>query len=433
MPIAPTTDERAATRLGWRVAFSAGLASYIDAGAIAGTGTALVILQDPMNLSAGQIGQLSALLTVMIAVGAIVGGRLGDRFGRRRVFIVTLTVYAIAAIVLAFTPGVAFLYIGLAALGLAGGADLPVSMAMVAESAPEDKRGKMVTFSHILWMGGVLGVLLISIFFGNSETLGAHLIYGHLAAIAIIAIAFRWRIPESRVWTETITLPTSKDRSGTLRALFTSRLLAPLIATGLFYALVNIAANTNGQFATYLYVNVAGVDVATASVFSLIVLLVSVAGLFVMMRVVDSTYRHRAFVVAAVIATIALAVPLVFGVNVVTLLTLGILSSIGGAIAGEPMYKIWSQELFPTEQRSTAQGITIAFARLVAAAAALFTPLIIEVGPELLFVFLIVASGSAYLIGIFWIFRMHSFFAHSGDALDAEDAPVGPNANSKST
>ena len=59
--------------------------------------------------------------------------------------------------------------------------------------------------------------------------------------------------------------------------------------------------------------------------------------------------------------------PLVFGVTAVTLVVMGVLGALGGAIAGEPMYKIWSQELFPTSHRSTAQGITIAFARLVAA------------------------------------------------------------------
>ena len=183
-----TAAEKEANRHGWRVAFAAGLASYIDAGAIAGTGTALVIMQGSLGLEAAQVGQLSALLTIMIAVGAIIGGRLGDRFGRRRVFLVTLTVYVIAALTLAFVPGIAPLYLGLAALGLAAGADLPVSMAMIAESAPENKRGKMVTFSHMLWMAGILGVIVISIFFGNAGTLGAQIIYGHLAVVALIAI-----------------------------------------------------------------------------------------------------------------------------------------------------------------------------------------------------------------------------------------------------
>ncbi len=410
------SPQKAATRQGWRVAFAAGLASYVDAGAIAGTGTALVILQGSMGLTPGQIGQLSALLTIMIAVGALVGGLLGDRYGRRRVFLVTLTVLVMAAVLLMLVPNLALLYVGLAILGLAAGADLPVSMAMIAESAPEDKRGKMVTFSHVLWMAGILGVIVISIFFGNAGVLGAQIIYGHLAVVALIAVALRWGIPESRLWSESRIRPVDEERVDvrSLRALFTPKLFAPLAATGLFYALVNIAANTNGQFSTYLFVNVAGVDVATASMAGLGILVLSVAGLFVMMRIADSSNRRRSFIVAAALALVGLAVPLVFGVSALTLIIMGVLGVLAGAVAGEPIYKVWSQELFPTSHRSTAQGITIAFARLVAAAAALVTPLIIAAGPQLLFVFLFVTSAAAYLIGIFWIFRMRSYIKEEG-------------------
>lgn len=420
-----TLDQKAINRHGWRVAFASGLASYVDAGAIAGTGTALVILQGSLGLTPAQIGQLSALLTIMIAVGALLGGRLGDRFGRRRVFLVTLSVFVVAALALMLAPSVALLYIGLAVLGLAAGADLPVSMAMIAESAPEDKRGKMVTFTHVLWMAGILGVIIISIFFGNAGVLGAQIIYGHLAAVALIAVALRWGIPESRLWTESQNSPADEERVDlrSLRALFSPRLFAPLAATGLFYALVNIAANTNGQFSTYLFVNVAGVDVATASMLGLGILLLSVAGLFVMMRIVDGSRRHRTFVLAAILALVGLAVPLVFGVTVITLVFMGVCGALGGAIAGEPMYKIWSQELFPTSHRSTAQGITIAFARLVAAGAALVTPLIIAAGPALLFLFLIITSGAAYLIGIFWIFRMRTFLKDDGGMVAAGTSP----------
>ena len=424
-----TLDQRVATRHGWRVAFASGLASYVDAGAIAGTGTALVILQGPLGLTPGQIGQLSALLTVMIAGGALIGGRLGDRLGRRRVFLATLSIFIVAAFALMLFPSVPVLYVGLALLGFAAGADLPVSMAMIAESAPEDKRGKMVTFTHVLWMAGILGVIVISIFFGNAGMLGAQIIYGHLAVVALLAVALRWGIKESRLWTETRNVAVGDDAVdgervdlSSLRALFAPKLLAPLVATGLFYALVNIAANTNGQFSTYLFVNVAGTDVATASMLGLGILLLSVAGLFVMMKIVDTSKRHRSFVIAAILALAGLAVPLVFGITAVTLVVMGVLGALGGAIAGEPMYKIWSQELFPTSHRSTAQGITIAFARLVAAGAALVTPLIISAGPTLLFVFLIITSGAAYLIGIFWIFRMRTFLKGDGGVTVTQDA-----------
>ena len=71
---------------------------------------------------------------------------------------------------------------------------------------------------------------------------------------------------------------------------------------------------------------------------------------------------------------------------------------------------MWSQELFPTQYRSSAQGITIAFTRVVAAVAALFTPLIIEYGPQVLFYFLITTTVVAALIGILWVARIPKVF-----------------------
>lgn len=422
-----TTSSKATTRRGWRVAIAAGLASYIDAGSIVGTGSALVIMQGTIGLDPAQIGQLSALLTVAIAVGAIFGGRLGDKFGRRRVFLITLSAYAVAALLLAFVPNVGLLYIGLIVIGVAGGADLPVSLAMVAESAPEDKRGKMVAFSHLFWIFGILGVIIVSIFFGNSGALGVAVIFGHLAVVAIIGILLRISIPESKMWTESIRLPeqSGKPDPTRIRTLFRAPLIAPMVATGLFYALVNIAANTNGQFATFLYVNYAGVDVSTASLFGLVVLALGAVGVLIMMRVADRHSRNRTFVVAAIVGLVAIAVPLTFGISVWTLVTFGILGAISSAIAGEPIYKVWSQELFPTEHRSTAQGVTIAFARVVAAAVALVTPLVVAVGPALLFGFLLVTSAAAYAIGIFWVFKLRTFLASPAHPDDTESTEVG--------
>ncbi len=49
-------------------------------------------------------------------------------------------------------------------------------------------------------------------------------------------------------------------------------------------------------------------------------------------------------------------------------------------------------------------------------------PLIISAGPTLLFVFLIITSGAAYLIGIFWIFRMRIFLKGDDGVTVTRDA-----------
>src|SRR3954464_7630512 len=96
------TRLRELPRSAWRVAILAGMASYLDAGSIITSGGALVLYKEHFGLTLSQIGQLSAILTFLFAIGALTGGRLGDRFGRRRVFTTTMTGLAIGAALLVF-------------------------------------------------------------------------------------------------------------------------------------------------------------------------------------------------------------------------------------------------------------------------------------------------------------------------------------------
>ena len=82
----------------WWVGFVSGLASYIDACAIVSSGIAFVIYRHTIGLTDGQYGALSGALTFSIAVGALFGGRLGDRFGRKHVFSVTMVLIVIGAV-----------------------------------------------------------------------------------------------------------------------------------------------------------------------------------------------------------------------------------------------------------------------------------------------------------------------------------------------
>ena len=67
---------------------------------------------------------------------------------------------------------------------------------------------------------------------------------------------------------------------------------------------------------------------------------------------------------------------LIFPFNTVTAIALVGLFGIGAAIAGEPFYKTWSQELFPTMLRTTAQGLTFSVARFLLGIWSFFVPVL---------------------------------------------------------
>lgn len=396
----------AKTNRPWWTATIAGMASYLDAAAIVTTGTALVLFQDQFNLGPAAMGQLSALLTIMIAIGALIGGRLGDMYGRKRVFAWTMVLFAAGALLLMLATSISMLYIGILLVGFAAGADLPVSMAMISESAPEGKKGKMITFSHVLWMVGVLAVQVIGIFVGDMGPQGARIMYAHLFIVAVVVLILRAGLPESAEWVRNKATESAAESKNVVKNLLRSRYAIPLVATALFYSIANIAANTNGQFNTYLYVNVAGASVSTASTIGLVAFGCSFLGLLVNMKFVDSKWRMPVFVITSAISVVAFIIPVMLGVSTWSLAIMAVLYSIGGSVAGEPMYKVWSQELFPTRYRSTAQGITIAFTRVVAAIFALFTPQIINGGVNVLFLFLVATTIVACLIGILWLAKI---------------------------
>ena len=417
-------------RQAWKVAVLAGMASYLDAGCIITSGGALVLYKDRFGLGTGTIGALSALLTFLFAVGALVGGRLGDRFGRRKVFTVTMIGLAVGIAVMAGAQNVAMLYIGTAIIGFSIGADLPVSMTMIAEEAPPGAKARLVAFSHVLWMLAIGTVFAVQALVGGLGTTGGRIMWLHLLVVAVVVLVLRSTMPESKEWTAARERAATNEledveghRLDAGRELLRRPFILPLVALGLFYGIVNLSANTGGQFATLLYTEAAGVSVSTAGLIGLIVLGISFLAVLGFMRIIERPNRMAFFLVGGILYIVAQAVPLVFGVSVWTLVVWQALGGVGGMFAGEPMWKIWSQELFPTLLRSSAQGATTFFTRVLAAVVALWTPLLIQVGPSLLFGFLTVCVAFTTALGWFWIRRM----PHGQDVEEALESGTPPH------
>jgi inositol transporter-like SP family MFS transporter len=405
-------------RAAWRVALLAGMASYLDAGAIITSGGALVLYKEQFGLTMAQIGQLSAVLTALFAVGALVGGRLGDRYGRRKVFTVTMLGLAAGTATLTFAPDIATLFIGTILVGFCIGADLPVSMAMIAEEAPPGFKGRLIAFSHVLWMAAIGVTFLVQIAVGELGAIGGRLMWGHILAVTLLVLVLRSTLPESEEWLRAHARRGQTDAAGQaleingLRELFSRRYIGPFIALALFYGVFNLAANTGGQFGTLLYTELAHTSVSTAGMVNTAQLAISFASALMFMRTVDLPSRMNWFLIGGLLAIAGQLMPIVFGVNVVSLAAWQVLQGIGGAFAGESMWKVWSQELFPTLLRSTAQGATTFFTRMLAAVAALGTPYLIQSGPTTLFVALTLAVAFTTALGWLYIRRVPAVTLH---------------------
>lgn len=388
----------------WWVATVCGMASFIDAAAIVSSGIALVIYQQTLGLTDGQLGALSAALTLSIAIGAISGGRLGDRFGRRAVFLVTMAMVIIGATLLVLAGGFASLMLGTILLGLGSGADLPVSLATISEAATDANRGKLLGFSQILWTGGILSSTAISAIVGGMGRLGGQILFAQVGVAALLVLLARLTIPESASWAAAHSerkagaRTVRAERTG-LKDLLGDRLyLVPFLALLGFYTLTNLGANTGGQFGTLIAVNAVGISVQLNSTIGLVLFPLGFVWALLFMRIVDTPRRMTWFVIGAVALAVSYLLPVVLGFSLPVWIAMQVINGFGGAFAFEAMMKVWSQESFPTLMRSSAQGTVIAVARVVAAGAATVTPVLSHT-PRVLYLCIFAVASIGLLIG----------------------------------
>jgi MFS transporter, SP family, inositol transporter len=119
----------------------------------------------------------------------------------------------------------------------------------------------------------------------------------------------------------------------------------------------------------------------------------------------DRSYRTRKVLwgVGAVLQVLAYALLLFVPFTIPVVLVNVILFAAGGALAGEAFYKIFSQELFPTMLRTTAQGLTFGVARLVLGVWSFFVPVLARAGigdiAALLVLFLLISG----VVGFFFM------------------------------
>lgn len=408
----------------WWVAVVCGMASFIDAASIVSSGIALVIY----GLSDAQIGILSGTLTFCIAIGAVVGGRLGDRFGRRAVFTVTMVMIVIGAALLVITSGFTALMIGMILVGLGTGADLPVSLATISEAATDANRGKLLGFSQILWITGILSSIAVSSIVGGMGHLGGQIMFAIVGVVALVVLLLRLTIPESASWSDAHTerlagAQTVRAQRAGLKDLLGERLyLVPFLAILVFYSLTNIGANTGGQFGTYIAVNVVGISVQLNSLIGLVLFPVGFLWAYLFMRVVDRPHRMTWFLVGAVALAVSYALPVVLGFTLPVWIAMQIINGFGSAFAFEAIMKVWSQESFPTLLRSSAQGTTIAVARVVAAVVGILSPTILHAHPRGFYAGLtvLVAIGCAVGYAVFRGRRANLFDVESKELSDAQ-------------
>ncbi|MFC6063786.1 MFS transporter [Streptomyces ochraceiscleroticus] len=394
----------AVSRQQWKWTGLAGMASYLDAGSIVALSSGLALFQDRFGLSESGLGALTAIgpNAIGAAIGAFIGGRLGDKLGRKRIYQYDLLVYAAAILLIAFAVNPLMLFTGTFIVGLAVGADVPTSLALVGEFSPAKARGKLLGLTQVTWSLGPVVVLLVAWALSDLGLLGIRIVFLHLFVVSLVTYALRRGMVESAVW-RTAAKGGAAARPK-VRELLRGAHLRALLFTGGIYLFWNLAAGTNGIFTPYMVQSLGAGSQATSVALSCASFaLVIVGTVAVYMRYADRGHRYRKvmWIVGSVMQVCAYGVFLVLPFTLPVIVFNVVLFGVGQAMAGEAVYKTISQEVFPTMLRGTAQGITFGTSRVVLGVWSFFVPALASTGIAPVATFLTASLLICGVIGLF--------------------------------
>ena len=180
-----------------KILFGAGLGWAFDAMDVGLITYIIAVLTQQWGLTPGQQSLIVSAGFVGMALGAILGGGLADRVGRRTVFTLTLIIYGIATGASAFVGGVLPLIILRVLVGLGLGAELPIASTLVAEVSPRRLRGSITVWLEAFWALGWTLAALIGYFVVPLGDNGWRWAFAIGALPAFYAIVVRLGLPES--------------------------------------------------------------------------------------------------------------------------------------------------------------------------------------------------------------------------------------------
>jgi inositol transporter-like SP family MFS transporter len=398
---APDVDK--ITREQWKASLLAGMASYLDAGSIVALGAGLSLFQSYLDLSNNAIGLLAAIgpNAVGCAIGAFIGGRLGDKLGRKRIYQIDLLVYALGILLIVFTMNPVMLFLGTFIIGVAVGADVPTSLSYVGEAAPDKARGKLLGLTQVAWGFGPVVVLWMAMFLADLGVLGIRLVFLHLFVMSMITWYLRRDLVESSRWQVA-----AKATKVKLKTLFSGSNLKGLAYTVIIYLFWNLAAGTAGIFNPYIIKTLgAGSQAMSVGLSSAGFMIFIIVTLVVFMPHSDRSFKTRKTIwaVGAIMQVVAYGLLLFLPFTIPVIILNILMFSSGAALAGEAFYKVFSQEIFPTIFRGTAQGLTFGVSRTLLGVWSFFVPALANVGIKPvagLLTFFLIISGA---VGFFFM------------------------------
>ena len=262
------------------------LNNYLDAGAIVAGASGVTLWQNYLGLSEMHLGWLNALSANALgaAIGAIIGGFLADKFGRKFIFTYNLLVYMTGVLIVMLAMNFPMLLAGFLITGISVGIGVPASWTYISESSEVNNRGRNICISQMSWGVGPMVILFFGMLLAPGGFLYApveslaqavvgadapqasiQVFSSRVVFLTLFIVAFlAWNLQRQLEESAEFTANKAKDKSGiveNIKLLFTNRIAVKTVAfLATIYLTWNLVASVMGFFMPHIYETAGGLS-----------------------------------------------------------------------------------------------------------------------------------------------------------------------------
>lgn len=372
------------------------LTNYLDAGAIVAGASGLSLWQSYLGLSETHLGILNAISANCLgaAIGAIIGGFLADKYGRKAIYTYNMLIYMLGVLLIVFTVNFPMLLAGFLVTGISVGVGVPASWTYISESSEVGNRGRNIGISQMAWGIGPLIILLLGWFLapptnGGAESgfmfplvsqsavqilgdgastaavnvFSSRIVFASLFVVALIAWLLQRQLDESAEWkaAQQSARQTEKPKSvfSSFGTLFSNKVnVRTMLFLAGMYLTWNLVSSVMGFFQQHIYETAGGLSNGESNMLSAAQWVIIIFMTFVFSMLVDKVNQRLLYICGVGAAVLAWVMIVTIGIGSMSgLLFFTLLWGIQGGISVQGFYALWASELFPAKYRAAAQGI----------------------------------------------------------------------------
>ena len=361
------------------------LTNYLDAGSIVAGASGLTLWQHYLGLTETHLGWLNALSANCFgaALGAIIGGRLADKYGRKTIYTYNMLLYMLGVGIVLLSFNFPMLLAGFLVTGISVGVGVPASWTYISETSEANNRGRNIGISQLAWSIGPAIIFLLGWLFsptgplGNEvrrlgvvvlrtndaaslDLFGNRLIFFTLFIVAFIAWLLQRQLNESSEWVELKTKKTAIKQEHPYKELLTNIInVKTIIFLVSIYLTWNFVAGAMGFFMPHVYETAGGLSNETANFLQMAMWgLTSVFSFAGFALLADKVNQRFLYAFGTSLGLAAWVVLTFVGItNTTALWAFVILWGIHAGFGVQAFYALWASELFHARYRAAAQGI----------------------------------------------------------------------------